>query len=202
MCNGRETKSQTLTKAALRRAAQQRRTAIDGAHHHRAGEAIAVHGERLIAGVGLKRASVIAGYHPVRGEIDALALMARLGKAGYRMALPVMGETPGLRFRAWSPGAATAPGAFGIQEPLEGAMELIPDLVLLPLLGFDAAGIRLGYGGGHYDRTLASLRDKRRVIAVGLAFDDQEIDIIPAEAHDQRLDWVITPSGARKLPEA
>jgi 5-formyltetrahydrofolate cyclo-ligase len=201
MCNGRETKSQTLTKAALRRAAEQRRTAMDAARHYRAGEAVAGHGERLIADIGLERASVIAGYHPVRGEIDALALMARLGKAGYRLALPVTGETPGLRFRAWSPGAATAPGAFGIREPLESAIELIPDLVLLPLLGFDASGLRLGYGGGHYDRTLARLRDQRRVIAVGLAFDDQEIDAIPAEAHDQRLDWVITPSGARSLPE-
>ena len=73
--------------------------------------------------------------------------------------------------------------------------EVEPHIVLTPLLAFDANGFRLGYGGGFYDRTLAKLRAKKPVVAVGVAYDEQRVDAVPVESYDQRLDWVLTPSG-------
>ena len=75
-----------------------------------------------------------------------------------------------------------------------------PDVVLVPLLAFDSGGYRLGYGGGFYDRTLAGLRAKKAITAVGLAYDEQKVDALPHDSYDERLDWVLTPSGARKFP--
>ena len=85
---------------------------------------------------------------------------------------------------------------WGITEPAESAEVLEPDVLLMPLLAFDDAGGRLGYGGGYYDRTLAGLRARRAVLAVGLAFDMQRVDSVPCLDYDEPLDWVLTPSRA------
>jgi len=100
-----------------------------------------------------------------------------------------------LILRAWAPGDELAETTWGIREPLASSPEVFPDVVLVPLLVFDAAGYRLGYGGGFYDRTLASLRRRKPMIAVGLAYDEQRIDAVPHCDYDERLDWVLTPSG-------
>ena len=100
-----------------------------------------------------------------------------------------------LVFRAWKPGDPLNAGVWGIQEPLPSAPALDPDILLVPLLAFDTRGYRLGYGGGFYDRTLAGFRMRKRVVAIGVAFDEQRIDAVPHTDYDQRLDWVLTPSG-------
>jgi 5-formyltetrahydrofolate cyclo-ligase len=87
---------------------------------------------------------------------------------------------------------------WGIAEPMADKPEVEPDVLLVPLLAFDKHGHRLGYGGGFYDRTLMKLRVKKPVVAVGLAYDELEVDAVPHESYDQRLDWVLTPSGPRK----
>ncbi|MEJ2124890.1 MAG: 5-formyltetrahydrofolate cyclo-ligase [Alphaproteobacteria bacterium] len=143
-------------------------------------------------------ARVVAAYFPVRGEFDCLPLLARLATDGWRTALPAVPTEDGpLIFRAWTPGAPLSQGKFRISEPAEGAPIVQPTVVLTPLLAFDAAGQRLGYGRGYYDQTLASLRRINTVTAIGLAFDEQEVAQVPAEHHDERLDWILLPSGAR-----
>ena len=122
--------------------------------------------------------------------------MQRLLGEGYTLALPVM-EAKGrpLVFRTWAPGEALAETMWGIREPLPTAQQVEPDVVLGPLLAFDAEGYRLGYGGGFYDRTLARLRKLKTVVAVGLAYDGQRVDAVPHVDYDERLDWVLTPNG-------
>jgi 5,10-methenyltetrahydrofolate synthetase len=105
----------------------------------------------------------------------------------------VITEDAPLRFREWTPDGPLAPDRYGIPTPTAGAW-LTPDLILLPLNGFDDAGYRLGYGGGYFDRTLAALVP--RPLAVGVGFAINRIDSIRPEPHDQRLDWIVTEDGA------
>ncbi len=134
---------------------------------------------------------VIAGFWPLPGEIDIRPLLHALFARGHPVALPV---TPArgrpLIFRRWEPDALLAPGQFGTAHP-EGP-DLRPDLLLVPLLAFDRAGRRLGYGAGYYDRTLAGLPD---ALAIGCAFAAQEMDEIPAGPDDVRLPAVATERG-------
>jgi 5-formyltetrahydrofolate cyclo-ligase len=139
---------------------------------------------------------VVSGFSAIRDEIDPAGLLARLAEEGHRLALPVIeGKGRPLLFRAWAPGDAMGTAQWGIAEPLPDQPEVYPDVVLVPLLAFDAQGYRLGYGGGFYDRTLARLRTRKPVIAVGIGYDELRIDAVPHLDYDQRLDWVLTPSG-------
>ncbi len=144
--------------------------------------------------------AVVSGYWPIRDELDPRPLLEALAAAGHPLALPVVLEDDApLGFRRWRPGDPTATDALGLRVPTESAPTLLPDIVLVPLLAVDAAGYRLGYGKGHFDRTLAALRAQRRIAAVGIGFDEQRIDAVPHEPHDERLDWVLTPSGPRAV---
>lgn len=137
---------------------------------------------------------VLSGYMPFRSEIDPLpAMAAHQGP----VCLPVIpGRDQPLQFRQWQPGAALIEGAFKAMIPAEGAM-LEPEVLIVPMLAFDARGYRLGYGGGFYDRTLEALRAKRPTIAVGFAFAAQEVAEVPLEPTDQRLDLMVTEEGIR-----
>ena len=144
----------------------------------------------------LERSAIVSGFSAIRDEIDPGALLARLHQDGHRLGLPVMqGKGMPLLFRAWAPGDAMGKVQWGIAEPLPDKPVVEPDVVLVPLLAFDAAGYRLGYGGGFYDRTLERLRAIKPVVAVGIAYDELEVDAVPHQSYDQRLDWVLTPSG-------
>ncbi|MDQ0465130.1 5-formyltetrahydrofolate cyclo-ligase [Caulobacter ginsengisoli] len=137
---------------------------------------------------------IVAGYRPFRDEIDPLPLMLKLAAAGARLALPVTpprDQPSSLTFHAWSPGEALAAGGFGVHEPTGGEV-VIPDLILVPLLAFDRRGHRLGYGQGHFDRTLEALRKTGAITAVGLAYAGQEVAGLPDEPHDQALDAILT----------
>ena len=138
----------------------------------------------------------LSGYMPMRTEIDPLAAMtAHLGP----VCVPVIiGKGLPLKFRQWSPEAAMVPGEFGALIPAEG-LWIEPEVLIVPLLAFDARGYRLGYGGGFYDRTLEGLRAKRPTFAVGFAFGAQEVDEVPTEPTDQRLDAVVTEAGLREF---
>jgi 5-formyltetrahydrofolate cyclo-ligase len=139
---------------------------------------------------------VVASYYPQGSEFDPAAVAARFAAAGAQLAMPVAErpEAP-LAFRLWRPGERLQPDAYGIPSPPPQAPHLMPDVVLTPLLGFDRRGGRLGQGGGHYDRTLANLRAAKRVFVLGLAYAGQEIEEVPAEPHDQRLDAILTETG-------
>jgi len=136
-------------------------------------------------------------FSPVGSEINVMPLYEALVAQGHTGGLPVVpGRGRPLRFHGWRPGDPLAAGVMGIPIPLATAPELDPDLLLVPLLAFDRAGYRLGYGGGFYDRTLAALRARREVLAVGVAFAAQEVPEVPHGPGDQRIDWVVTERAA------
>jgi len=145
---------------------------------------------------------IVAGYRAHGTEIDPWPLMRRFAEVGARLALPAATATDApLVFRAFAPGDDLAPDVAGMAAPRETAARLIPDLVIVPLLGFDAGGGRMGQGGGHYDRTLAALRAEGPAFALGLAYAGQAVARIPTEAHDQRLDAILTEKGYRQAQE-
>lgn len=147
---------------------------------------------RLSAVLGDFRGQMLAGYAAMRSEADpALAMAAHEGGC----CLPVVERKAApLVFRAWTPGEALVPGSFGTLVPPETAPLRVPQVLIVPMLAFDARGYRLGYGGGFYDRTLEALRAKGPLTAIGFAFDAQEADLVPVEPTDQPLDLIVTPS--------
>ena len=180
-------------KAALRKLMRARRSALTV--ETRAAASLAAR-DLLLAWIetrGLARGGAISGYWPIRDEIDPRSAMEALAERGYRLALPVslmQGEPLG--FRAWIPGDPLAPDIMRIEAPLAKAPPLVPALLLVPMLAFDRACRRLGYGAGFYDRTLAALRRTGATTAVGLAFSAQEVERVPAGPDDASLDAVVT----------
>lgn len=142
---------------------------------------------------------VVAGYVPINEEIDPTPLMQRLSRAGAELCLPRVEDDGRMTWRMWSLGEPLERRPFGLSEPGLDAPETSPTLILTPLLAFDAMGNRLGYGKGHYDRAIASLRDAGRTFACALAYAAQQIDSVPALDHDQPLDWAVTPVGSVPL---
>jgi 5-formyltetrahydrofolate cyclo-ligase len=146
----------------------------------------------LLERIGTAGSRVIAGYMPIRTEIDPLPAMAALHGAGARVCVPVIaGAGQPLDFREWLPGCAMVEGPFKALVPESGDW-LTPDALIVPLVGFDRALNRLGYGGGFYDRTLARLEGS---VAIGFAFAAQELRGIPVEPTDHRLDAIVTEQG-------
>jgi 5-formyltetrahydrofolate cyclo-ligase len=153
--------------------------------------AIALH----LSGLVTERApDTIGFYWPFKAEFDARPLIARLLDAGMRAALPVVvaARSP-MEFRLWTPEAAMDIGVYDIPFPRERKV-VIPDLVLAPLVGFDTAKYRLGYGGGYFDRTLAVL--KPRPIAIGIGFELGRLVTVYPQAHDLMMDTIVTEAGA------
>ena len=138
------------------------------------------------------RGRVLSGYMPMRTEIDPLpAMAAHQGTVGVPV---IVAKAAPLRFREWSPGCRLVEGAFKAMIPEEGAW-VEPEVLIVPMLAWDRWGYRLGYGGGFYDRTLEGLRARGPVVAVGFAFSAQEVEAVPVDAFDQRLDAVVTEKG-------
>ena len=136
---------------------------------------------------------IVSGFMPLKSEINPLPLMQKLAEDGARLALPVIaGRGKPLIMRQWLLGEPLASGVWGIREPKPDAPEVDPDILLVPLLAFDRAGHRIGYGAGYYDMTIAGLRARKPVTAIGIAFAAQEIAAVPATPRDARLDLVLT----------
>jgi len=143
----------------------------------------------------LMKQGVVTGYVAMGGEFDASLVMRRFAMAGAQLALPAVNAKGGpLEFRAWSEGDLLALDALGVPAPLNPSEKLRPNLILAPLLAFDRQGGRLGQGGGYFDRAIASLRAEGPVLVIGVGFADQEVGEIPTEAHDARLDAMLTES--------
>jgi 5-formyltetrahydrofolate cyclo-ligase len=177
------------SKNDLRAAALARRVALSVEARADAALTLAARG----LPVDIASGAIVSGYWPIRNEIDPMPLMRHLAAQGARAALPViLGRDQPLIFRAWSTDAQLLRGQFGIMEPSPQSAVVEPDIVLVPLAAFDRAGHRIGYGAGHYDRTLKLLRASKPIAAIGLAFAVQEIETIPALPHDVRLDYVLT----------
>ena len=136
---------------------------------------------------------VVSLFLPIKGEPDTLPLTAVLGKVGLTTVLPVtVARGQPLEFRAWKPGEPLEDGSWGLAQPTADARIVEPDVLFVPLAAFDRRGSRIGYGAGYYDATLAALRRRKSVRAIGVAFACQELFYLPTEPHDQPLDLVLT----------
>jgi 5-formyltetrahydrofolate cyclo-ligase len=176
-------------KSELRIAAREKRF---GLKHSGFAAALARHAESL----GVAKGTVVGGYHALPDEADPALLLERLVELGCHIAFPrVVGKGQPLEFHRVPDGEVLAPGAFGIHEPMDIWPRATPQLLLVPLLAFDAKGHRLGYGGGFYDRTIALLK----VQAIGIAYAGQEIPALPAGDHDMMLDAVLTEKGLTRF---
>ena len=174
-------------KAELRKQSRARREALPVMEQSAAAQTIAARGLAVPAG------AVVSGYSPLRFEISPLPLMRRAADAGAQLALPVVqGRGSPLIMRAWSFGEALGSGVWGIREPKPEAPEVFPDILIVPILAFDRAGYRLGYGAGYYDMTITRLRAMKPITAIGIAFAAQEIAEVPKTPRDARLDLVLT----------
>lgn len=181
-------------KAILRRHAREWRAAAASAAGADAG---AVVRDLALPVIEARPGDTVAGYWPMRDEIDPRPLLEALHAAGATCCLPeVVGRGAPLAFRRWAPGDPLEDGGFGTSVPAADAPAATPGKLLVPLLAFDRRGYRLGYGAGYYDRTLAALRAAGPVLAVGLAYAAQAIDAVPHDGHDARLDWVVTEAEA------
>jgi 5-formyltetrahydrofolate cyclo-ligase len=159
--------------------------------------------QHLLSRVTVPAGAVVSGYWPMADEFDDRPLLTHFATKGHACALPVVVATGApLVFRRWQPGDALVPSRLGIAEPSRDAPALDPTVLLVPLLAFDGEGNRLGYGGGFYDQSLATLRARGPVLAIGVAFAGQAIDQVPHGPRDQRLDWIVTEQGARAFPQA
>jgi 5-formyltetrahydrofolate cyclo-ligase len=175
-------------KAALRQQAIAHRDALPPRERQQAAEIIAAREfPRAVAGM------IVSGFMPLKSEISPLPLMRKVAAAGAQLALPVVaGRGKPLVMRAYAFGDELAAGQWGIRQPKSEAPEVAPDILIVPLLAFDRAGHRLGYGAGYYDMTISSLRANKPVTAIGIAYAAQEIDAVPITARDARLDLVLT----------
>lgn len=137
---------------------------------------------------------VAALYHGLGSEISPLILAGQLREAGWTLALPAVEDAQAARmvFRAWDPGQPLVHDAIGLRSPPPEQPVLEPDLVITPLLAFQVDGVRLGQGGGYYDRALEALRARKPVFVLGLGYGGQQVENLPHEAHDQRLDAILT----------
>lgn len=176
------------TKAALRAECLSRRRSLPEDARAAAAERAA----QILAGQPLKAmGKIVSGYWPLHGEFDVRPALLALGKAGFALALPVIetAKAP-LIFRRYAPGDTLLKDTtHDIYEPLPSAQILVPDILLVPLVAFDRNGFRLGLGGGYYDRTLAGLGKR---ITIGIGYADAEVETVPSEAHDVKMDYILT----------
>ena len=174
----------TEEKAAARRAAFARRKKANERDDGRSAGLLS----SVLAGY---RGVPLAGYMPIRSEIDPLPAMAEAAAHG-SVGVPVIeGEGLPLHFSQWSPEGAMRDGPFGAKIPIENNF-FEPQILIVPMVAFDRSGGRLGYGGGFYDRTLQVLRSKRATLAIGFAYAAQEAAALPMEETDQPLDLIVT----------
>jgi 5-formyltetrahydrofolate cyclo-ligase len=176
-------------KSQIRRDAAARRDALPAVERAAAASTIAA---RPLP-VAVPPGAIVSGFSPLKSEINPVPLMRAFAAAGARLALPVVaGRGKPLVMRAWAFGEPLVSGVWGIREPPPSAPEVLPDILIVPLLAFDRTGHRIGYGAGYYDMTITRLRSVKPVIAIGLAYAAQEIAEIPATERDARLDFVLT----------
>lgn len=186
-----DTNSAGPGKDALRQQAFAKRDKLSKDWRQRASEAIA---DRVLELPILMHLQPIGSYWPIRSEVDTRPILEGLAARGQIVALSQI-RHPHLSWREWQPGNAMVHGGFGVQEPGPDAPEVFPRALLMPLAGFDRFGNRLGYGKGHFDRSIAELSRQHPLLTIGLAFSVQEIDAVPVEPHDQPLDFIVTEIG-------
>lgn len=182
----------------MRKVLLARRTAT-AAQSGQAGEALR---DVFTATLSLPGGAMVAGYLPMGDEIDVLPVLAALRACGHGIAVPVVvARGDPLAFRQWLPDDPLEDGPLGTKHPRGSAPAVEPAVLIVPLLGYDRHGYRLGYGGGFYDRTVAALRSNGEILAIGVGFAGQEVAHIPRGPQDEAMDWIVTPREAFRPEE-
>ena len=133
----------------------------------------------------------IGGYYPSNYEIDDLDILDLLEKKNFKISLPIIKKDNQMNFYRWSRNDPLKINKFGIPEPVSSKV-FYPDILLVPLVGYDSSLNRLGYGGGYYDRYIEKIEKIKKVIKIGLAFSFQKISSIPTNQYDKKLDFIVT----------
>jgi 5-formyltetrahydrofolate cyclo-ligase len=134
---------------------------------------------------------VVGGYYPINFEVDDLELLKKLEKNKFNISLPVIKKNFQMDFYKWSFSDLLKINKYGIPEP--GTLNIVyPDVILVPLVAFDKNLNRLGYGGGYYDRLIKRISKRKKIIKIGLALSVQEVDKVPINIYDQKLDYIVT----------
>ncbi len=182
-------------KAAIRSVKIALRRKLGEAEVRAAAKRAAEHALALLQTAGGVSGKIVSFYMPIQGELDPGPLAEELRAAGAVLALPRVktGEEP-MTFREWRTDDPLDKAYGGIREPDPAAPEVVPDVVIVPLAAFDRRGFRIGYGKGHFDRTLGPLEREQRPLTIGYAFALQEVEEVPRELHDVPLDAVVTES--------
>jgi 5-formyltetrahydrofolate cyclo-ligase len=184
-------------KRELRRAALARRDALDPFWRVEASLEMAETAKRLI---GVEPGTIVSGFWPMRSEVDVRPLMFALRENGARLCLPAILDKTTIVFRELVRGAALVDMGFGTAGPGEEAETLDPSIMLVPLAAFDARGHRIGYGAGYYDRAIARLTEAGHAPRlIGIAFECQEVPVVPDEPHDVIIPEILTESGLRRF---
>lgn len=195
---------ESLDWAAIRRWRKETRAALIDARVHIAAQDRAAWSGRISQSLEATLTSapgkLVGFYWPFRGEFDARPVLTGLRERGVRLALPVVVEkAQPLQFREWWPGMSMTRGVWNIPIPAEGEA-ISPDVLVAPLVGFDSAGFRLGYGGGFYDRTIA--HSQVRPLVIGVGFELACLPTIYPQAHDMAMNLIITEEGAQNSSDA
>ena len=143
---------------------------------------------------------VVGSYLPFRSEFPTLRLNDELDKLNFNLSLPCINKNDSsMTFRNYTSDSSLVPNIYGILEPSQNAEEVVPSIIIAPLVAFSLAGYRLGYGGGYYDRYIEKNLDNKSLIKIGLGFSFQKYDKLPNENHDQKLDWILTENYLYKV---
>lgn len=180
-------------KAELRALALERRDALPGNDRRLWSEEMTAH--VLALPLFRDHPGPVGGFWPMRSEIDVRDVLSEAEHSGRELALPAIVNDE-IVFRSWRNGNPLVPRKFGLWVPPREAAVMQPTLLIVPMAAFDATGARIGYGKGYYDRAIARLRALHgQVATIGVAFAAQEVETIPFEPWDQRLDYVVTERG-------
>ncbi|WP_422530783.1 5-formyltetrahydrofolate cyclo-ligase [Bartonella apihabitans] len=187
----------TNNKKTLRQEALARRDGIPEKQRVIISQKLVNELQKLLA---ILKGKTVAGFWPIKSEIDPRPLMLALKEHGFKLALPAIIKKTKMVFRIFEDEGKLVDMGFGTVGPSEEAKIVEPETLLVPLSAFDNKGNRIGYGAGYYDRAIASLRENgHNPLLIGLAFDCQEVPSIPAEPHDQKLAMILTESGLRSF---
>tara|TARA_B100001250_G_C19689652_1_gene739692 strand:- start:217 stop:762 length:546 start_codon:yes stop_codon:yes gene_type:complete len=145
----------------------------------------------------LLRNKIIGAYFPINYEIDCLEILKKLEKSGNKISLPITEKKNKMDFFEWSFNKPLLIGKIGIPEPCT-KKKVYPDVLLVPLVAFDKYKFRLGYGGGYYDRYIQKIKKIKKILTIGISFSFQEVEKIPKNKHDQKLDFILTENYIKK----
>jgi|TARA_B100000214_G_C23799324_1_gene549613 5-formyltetrahydrofolate cyclo-ligase len=147
--------------------------------------------KKILNKFNIKKKQYIGGYYPINCEIDSLKILEKLEKNKFKISLPVIKKNNVMEFYEWSTKTSLKVSRQGIPEPYT-TKKVFPDVLIVPLVGFDKNKFRLGYGGGFYDRYISRVLKFKKVLTIGFAFSFQEIKKVPINRYDQKLDFILT----------